>query len=76
MHILHAMLHGCTHITNASYDHLYKIDFEYSKHPRIRTHIFASKPELVLIFWVFRKKSLFFIIQRMSTMAVFSQTLV
>ena len=25
----------------------------YSKHPRIRTNIFASQPELVLIFWVF-----------------------
>ena len=29
----------------------------YSKHPRIRTYIFASQPELVLIFWVFSKKS-------------------
>ena len=30
---------------------------KYSKHPRIRTYIFASQPELVLIFLVFSKKS-------------------
>ena len=30
---------------------------EYSKHPRIRTNISASQSKLVLIFWVFSKKS-------------------
>ena len=30
---------------------------EDGKHPRKRTYIFASQPELFLIFWVFSKKS-------------------
>ena len=58
---------------------------EYSKHPRIRTYIFASQPELVLIYWVFSKTSgylgsklgsYFFHDSANEYITVFSQTLV